>query len=171
IDANGILKVSAKNLSTNKEQNITIKASGGLTEEEIKKMVKDAELNAVTDKKFKELVTVKNQADAIIHSTEKALKKVEHKINAQEKEKIENAIKELKNSMLSENKNDIENKINDLTQISQTLSQEIYKEEEKTDANDKDDKKKNDSTSENVVDADYEEIKEKDEKKNKKNNN
>ena len=165
IDSNGILKVSAKNLSTNKEQNIIIKTSGGLSEEEIKKMIKDAELHAEADKKFKELVSVKNQADAIIHSTEKALKKSGDKIDNAEKEKIENAIKELKATILNEDKNEIENKINELTQLSNNLVQEMYKENEKnsTDKKDNDtDKTKKEEKNDNVVDADYEEVKEKD---------
>lgn len=165
IDSNGILKVSAKNLSTNKEQNIIIKTSGGLSEEEIKKMIKDAELHAETDKKFKDLVSVRNQADAIIHSTEKALKKSGEKIDINEKEKIENAIKELKNLMLNEDKNEIENKINELNQLSNNLVQEMYKENEKNDINKKDDsshKEQKNEKNDNVVDADYEEIKEKD---------
>ena len=85
IDANGILKVSAKNLSTNKEQNMIIKSSSGLSEDEIKKMIKDAEINIENDKKFDELVSSKNKADSVIHVVEKNLKKYESKLMIEDK--------------------------------------------------------------------------------------
>ena len=89
IDANGILKVSAKNISTSKEQNMIIKASSGLSEDEIKKMVRDAEMHVEEDRKFDELVTTKNKADAAIHSIEKTLEKDANKINEEERKKYE----------------------------------------------------------------------------------
>lgn len=161
IDANGILKVSAKNLSTNKEQNMVIKASSGLSEEEIQKMVKDAEAHIENDKKFSELVTIKNQADNIIHSTQKALEKAGDKLDSKEKYNIENLIKDLKTSLLGDNKTEIETNMNKLNQASMALLQEINKpQENKTDDNDINDTKKDTADkNENIVDADYEEIK------------
>ena len=96
IDANGILNVSAKNKATGKEQSIIIKASSGLSDEEVERMVKDAEANADEDKKFSDLVAVRNQADNMIHSTEKALKDIGDNIEASEKSSIEALIVELK---------------------------------------------------------------------------
>lgn len=162
IDSNGILKVSAKNLSTNKEQNMIVKASSGLSEDEIQRMVKDAELHADDDKKFDELVVVKNKADSIIHSTEKALEKAADKIDQNEKLDIERLLKELKDILHTDNKNEIESKTNSLSNASANLIQEMYKNDniQKTENNNK----KNDN--ESVVDADYEEIKsQKDDKK------
>jgi len=163
IDANGILKVSAKNLSTNKEQNMVIKASSGLSEEEIQKMIKDAELNIENDKKFSDLVLIKNQADNIIHSTQKALDKVGDKIDIKEKSNIEKLIKDLRHSLLSDNKNDIETNMNKLNQASTALFQEMNKQTETkndTDVNDNNENTKTTSDkNDNVVDAEYEEIK------------
>ena len=173
IDSNGILKVSAKNLSTNKEQNMIIKASSGLSEEEIKKMIKDAELHQNDDKIFDELVSAKNKADSTIHSVEKALEKSSDKINVTEKDNIEKLLKELKTILTTDNKNDIENKTEELNKASINLIQEMYKNENpvKEENNDKsdddksdDDNYKNDNNDKNqnkedVVDADYEEIK------------
>lgn len=162
IDSNGILKVSAKNLSTNKEQNMVIKASSGLSDEEIKKMIKDAEINSDVDKKFDELVSVKNRADSEIHSSQKAIESIGDKIDQVEKNNIETLIKELKELLLTDNKIDIESKINELNQATLKLHQ---KSENKNDSddnsnNDKDNKQqKNKDQDENVVDADYEEIK------------
>jgi len=169
LDSNGILKVSAKNLSTNKMQNIVIKASGGLSDDEIKKMVKDAEINQESDRKFQELVSVKNQADNIIHTTNKALNKVGSKITEDEKVKIEKTLSELKELMNGDNKNAIETKMNALSQISTNIIQEMYKEDmnknKPKDTDDKqepkDNKNENDKTEkkDNVVDADFEEVK------------
>lgn len=157
IDSNGILKVSAKNLSTNKEQNMVIKASSGLSDEEIKKMIKDAEINAETDKKFDELVAAKNRADSEIHSAQKAIDSIGEKINKNEKENIERIIKELKDIILSDNKNSIEEKTNELNQAVSTLHKTENKKDDDNDNNKKDDNKKTEE--DNVVDADYEEIK------------
>jgi len=148
IDSNGILKVSAKNLATNKEQNMVIKASSGLSEDEIEKMVKDAEIHAEDDKKFDELVSVKNKADSLIHSTEKALSKVGDTIDTNEKINIEKLIKELKTSLNTDNKNEIETKIDTLSKESANLMQAMYKNKN----DDKEDNKNNDKK-DNVVDA------------------
>ena len=174
IDSNGILKVSAKNLLTNKEQNMVIKSSSGLSDDEIRNMIKDAEINAESDKKFHELVTIKNQADQVIHSTQKALDKVGDKIDSTEKTNIEKLVKELKELLTSDDKSAIESKINELTQASTKLTQEMYKSDKddkndknkKTDDDDKNDKSNEQTKKEDVVDADYEEVKNsKDDKK------
>ena len=160
IDSNGILKVSAKNLSTNKEQNMVIKASSGLSEEEIQKMVKDAEIHAEDDKKFDELVGVKNKADSVIHTTEKALTKVGDKIDSNEKNNIENLIKELKEAINTNNKNEIESKVDILSKASANLMQTMYKtDSESNDNNTTNDKK------ENVVDAEEVDTSKNEEKK------
>ena len=170
IDSNGILKVSAKNLTTNKEQNMIIKASSGLSENEIQKMVKDAEINAENDKNFDELVSVKNKADTVIHSTEKALTKIGNKIEESEKNKIKKIVEELKNLLTGENKDEIEKKIELLNKESTNLIQEMYKSENdnKQETSKKTDNEINKKTgketseknnNEDVVDADYEEIK------------
>jgi molecular chaperone DnaK len=157
IDSNGILKVSAKNLSTNKEQNMVIKASSGLSDEEIKKMIRDAEINAETDKKFDELVAVKNRADNEIHTANKTLESLGDKVDQIEKNNIEKLIKELKDLLLTENKESIESKINDLNNALLNLHQKDDKNDKNEDNNDKPNKSK--ESGENVVDADYEEIK------------
>jgi molecular chaperone DnaK len=126
IDANGILHVSAKDKGTGKENKITIKASSGLSEEEIQKMVKDAELNAAEDKKKLELVQARNQGEALVHSVRKSLGEYGEKLDAGEKEKIEAAVKELETSLKSEDKDDIEAKTNALMSSSQKLGEKMY---------------------------------------------
>ncbi len=153
IDSNGILKVSAKNLSTNKEQNMVLKASSGLSDEEIKKMIKDAEKNLQNDKKFTELAALKNKADALMHSTQKTLDQNKDIINIDEKNKIESLTKELKEVLTKDDKEEIENKINILSQESINLMNNIDKIKKQERDNKKSDKDKN------IVDADYEEIK------------
>ena len=126
IDANGILHVGAKDKATGKENKITIKANSGLTEEEIQKMVKDAELNAEEDKKVKELAESRNQGDALIHSTKKALAEHGEKLEAGEKEKIETAIKELEEVLKSGDKTEIDTKLGALSTASQKLGEKVY---------------------------------------------
>ena len=128
IDANGILSVSAKDKATNKEQKIIIKACSGLSEDEINKMVKDAEAHAEEDKKFQELVTARNQADAMIHATEKTLKDAADKVTDDEKSRIEAAIAALKESVKSNDKADIEAKTQALTEVSGKLAEQMYAE-------------------------------------------
>src|SRR5690606_13776652 len=118
IDANGILHVSARDKATGKQQSITIRASSGLSEEEINRMIKDAEAHAAEDKKFHELVTARNHADALIHATRKSMTELGDKLEAGEKEAIENAIKELEEAMKGEDKAVIEAKTAALTQAS-----------------------------------------------------
>ncbi|QEA13692.1 MULTISPECIES: molecular chaperone DnaK [Comamonas] len=126
IDANGILHVGAKDKGTGKENKITIKASSGLSEEEIQKMVKDAELNAADDKKKLELVQARNQGEAAVHSTQKALAEHGDKLEAGEKEKVEAAVKELEEALKGEDKAAIEDKTNALMTASQKLGEKMY---------------------------------------------
>lgn len=123
IDANGIMHVSAKNKATGKEQSIIIKASSGLSDEEIEKMVRDAEANAEDDKKFHELVTVRNQADGTLHSVEKSLKDVGDKLSASDKEHVQSAIDALKAVIKSDDKDAIEARTKDLTDAAEKLAQ------------------------------------------------
>lgn len=127
IDANGIVQVSAKDKATGKEQQIRIQASGGLSDEEINRMVKDAEANAEADKKRKEMIEVKNHADALVHSTEKALTEHGNAVTADEKAKIESDLSALKEAISSENKEDIESKMQALVQSSMKLGEAVYK--------------------------------------------
>lgn len=158
IDADGILHVSAKDKNSGREQKITIKASSGLKEEEIQKMVKEAEENAEFDRKFEELVQTRNQADHLLHSTRKQLKELNNKIKQDDKIAIEKALKDLENTLKSENKSDIETKMQSLIKVSEKLleySKEQVKMQDKNSNNNS--KKKND----NVVDAEFEEVKDK----------
>ena len=126
IDANGILHVGAKDKGTGKENKITIKANSGLSEDEIQKMVKDAELNAAEDKKKLELVQAKNQGDAMVHSVRKSLTEYGEKLEAGEKDKIEAAIKDVEEALKGEDKDDIEAKTNALMTASQKLGEKMY---------------------------------------------
>ena len=126
IDANGILHVGAKDKATGKENKITIKANSGLSEEEIQKMVKDAELNAEEDKKVKELAEARNQGDALVHSTRKSLTEYGDKLDAGEKEKIEAAITDLEGAIKSGDKSDIDAKTAALSSAAQSLGEKMY---------------------------------------------
>jgi molecular chaperone DnaK len=126
IDANGILNVSAKDVKTGKEQRIVIKASSGLSEAEIKRMVSDAEAHAEEDKKFRELVGARNKADATVHSVEKALAEAGDKISDDEKKSANEAIAAVKTAMSSDDREDIERKTQALEQTSTTLMQKMY---------------------------------------------
>jgi molecular chaperone DnaK len=126
IDANGIMHVSAKDKATGKENKITIKANSGLTEEEIQRMVKDAEANADEDKKALELVTARNQGDQLVHATRKSLSEYGDKIDASEKAAIEAASKELEDALKSNDKADIEAKTEALGKVSQKLGEKMY---------------------------------------------
>ncbi|MDC2965180.1 molecular chaperone DnaK [Gammaproteobacteria bacterium] len=161
IDANGILNVSAKDKATNKEQSITIQASSGLSEEEIEKMVQDAEANAEDDKKFEELVQAKNAADTLIHGCKKTLEESADKVEANEKESIESAISVLEEALKSEDKNDIEEKTKSLADASSSLAQRLYAEQQQTQQeNQNNSESENATSSDEVVDADFEEVKE-----------
>ncbi len=162
IDANGIVNVSAKDKGTGKEQKIQIQASGGLSEEEIEKMVKDAEANKDADKKKRESVDVRNQADTLIHSTEKNLKEHGSKVSDAEKKAIEDASASVKEALKGEDIEDIKKKTEALVQASMKLGEAIYKSQQSTKPeSEKDDSKDNkDKKDDNVVDADFEEVKE-----------
>jgi len=126
IDANGILHVGAKDKATGKENKITIKASSGLSEAEIERMVKDAEANAEEDKKLRELVDSRNQGEALVHSTKKALGEYGDKLEAGEKDKIEAAIKELEETLKGTDKAAIDAKTEALATASQKLGEKVY---------------------------------------------
>lgn len=160
IDANGIVHVSAKDLGTGKEQRIKIEASSGLSEEEIKKMVKDAEAHASEDKKRREEVDAKNQADSLIYQTEKTLKDYGDKVSADEKAKVEKAVADLKKTMEGGSVEEIKKGMEELTKASYTISEMMYKEASKKQAEQqgkggaKPEEKR--GKEEDVVDADYE---------------
>tara|TARA_B100001123_G_scaffold85640_1_gene98244 strand:- start:353 stop:1936 length:1584 start_codon:yes stop_codon:yes gene_type:complete len=164
IDANGIVSVSAKDKGTGKEQKIQIQASGGLSDEEIKNMVKDAEANKEADKKKRESVDARNQADTIIHTTEKNLKEHGSKISEAEKKAIENGISDLRNALKGTDTEEVKKKTQALVQSSMKLGEAIYKSQQKSagpkNAQPKSDAKGTDKNKENVVDADFEEVKE-----------
>jgi len=126
IDANGILNVSAKDKATGKEQKIVIKASSGLNEDEIKRMVRDAEAHAAEDKKFRELVETRNKADGLIHSVEKTVKDLGDKVDAGERAKVESAISDLRTALKSDDKGVIEKKTEALAQASGSIAQKAY---------------------------------------------
>ena len=161
IDANGIVNVSAKDKGTGKEQKIQIQASGGLSDEEIEKMVKDAEANKDADKKKRESVDVRNQADTLIHSTEKNIKEHGSKISDAEKKAIEDGAAALKESLKSEDIEDIKKKTETLVQASMKLGEAIYKSQQSTkpESNKDDGKDEKGKKDDNVVDADFEEVK------------
>jgi len=160
IDANGIVSVSAKDKGTGKEQKIQIQASGGLSDEEIEKMVKDAEANKDEDKKKRESVDLRNQADTLIHSTEKNLKEHGAKISDAEKKAIEDASSDLKEALKGTDSEDIKKKNETLVQASMKLGEAIYKsQEKKPDSSNNGDKNDEGKKDDNVVDADFEEVK------------
>ncbi|WP_191601387.1 molecular chaperone DnaK [Marinomonas algicola] len=161
IDANGILSVSAKDKATGKEQSIVIKASSGLSDDEVEQMVRDAEANAEEDRKFEELVQVRNTADGMIHATRKTLTDAGDKATAEEKEAIEKAITELEEALTSNDKEVIEEKTTALTQASGTLAQKMYAEAEAAEAGEQ--PSAEDAKQDDAVDAEFEEVK--DEKK------
>ena len=168
IDANGIVNVSAKDKGTGKEQKIQIQASGGLSEEEIQKMVKEAEANKEADKKKRESVDARNQADSLIFSTEKSLKEHGDKISAEEKKAIENGISDLKKSLEGTDAEDVKKKTQNLIQVSMKLGEAVYKSQQKPEASKTEgNKDSNPNDKENVVDADFEDVKEKEEDKEK----
>jgi molecular chaperone DnaK len=161
IDANGIVNVSAKDKGTGKEQKIQIQASGGLSDAEIEKMVKEAEANKDEDKKKRESVDVRNQADTLIHSTEKNLKEHGAKISDAEKKVIEDSSASLKESLKGSDIEDLKKKTEALVQASMKLGEAIYKSQQSTKPDSNDDGKDNkDKKDDNVVDADFEEVKE-----------
>ena len=166
IDANGIVNVSAKDKGTGKEQKIQIQASGGLSDEEINKMVKEAESNKEADKKKREAVDARNQADTLLHSTEKNLKDHGSKVSDSDRKAIETASANLRNSLKGTDVEDIKKKTQDLVQASMKLGEAIYKSQQNTKPGDTPkEAKKEDKKDENVVDADFEEVKDENKEK------
>ncbi len=160
IDANGIVNVSAKDKGTGKEQQIRIQASGGLSEEDIERMVEEAEANAEADKKKRELVEAKNQAESLIHSTEKSLKDYGDKIGEEDKQAIETALEDLKLALKDEDTDEIKEKTDELGEASMKLGEAMYKaQQEEGDAEDDDSQE---TVDEDIVDADFEEVHEDD---------
>jgi len=151
IDANGIVNVSAKDKATNKEQQIRIQASGGLSEADIEKMVKDAEANAAEDKKRREAVDAKNHADALVHSTEKALTEHGDKVSEGDRKAIEDAIADLKEALKGDDAEAIKAKSNTLAQASMKLGEAMYTQQAEADA-------KKDAAKDDVVDAEFTEV-------------
>ncbi|BCG49636.1 molecular chaperone DnaK [Candidatus Profftella armatura (Diaphorina cf. continua)] len=161
IDANGILHVTAKDKMTGKENKITIKANSGLTEEEIQKMVQSAEANAEEDKRLRELVESRNHGESLIHSTKKSLSEYGNKLTESEKEKIKIAIDELEKALKNNDKSVIDSKSTALLSVSQKLNEKKYTDTQKNTATPNNDNNgnKNNTKNENVVDADFKEIK------------
>ena len=154
IDANGILNVSAKDKATGKTQNIVIKASSGLSDDEIDKMVADAEAHAEEDRKFRELVDVRNQGDALVHATEKSLGDLGEQVEAEERAAIESAVSDLKSALESDDKAAIEAKIKSLSEASATMAQKAYEQAAAADGADEGAAPSGDD----VVDAEFEEV-------------
>jgi len=165
IDANGIVSVSATDKATGKEQKITIEASGGLSDEEIENMIKEAETNAEEDKKIRELVDAKNQAEAIIHSAEKGIVDAGDKITDEERGPVEEAIKELKEVIDGEDLSVLQEKTATLSQAAMKIGEKLYQEEQAASeaANGTEENKGPEDA--DIVDADYEEVKEEEELK------
>jgi molecular chaperone DnaK len=129
IDANGILNVSAKDKATGKEQSIVIRASSGLSDDEIDKMVSDAEAHAEEDRKFHELVDARNQADGLIHSTNKALKDLGDQVEEQERSEVESKIEALQEAMKGDDKDDITARSAALAEVSGKLAERVYRQQ------------------------------------------
>ena len=155
LDSDGILHVSAKDKNTGKEQSITIKASSGLSDEEVEKMIKDAETHAEEDKKFQELITTRNMADSLVHSTKQTLEELKDEISDEEKSTIESAVNELEESIKGDDKDDIDAKVQNLSEKAQVLAQKAQEKASAEDSETADGK-----ADEDVVDADFEEVEE-----------
>ena len=158
IDANGIVSVGAKDKGTNKEQKITIQASGGLSDDEIDQMVKDAEANAEADKGRRELVEAKNQAESLVHSTEKALEEHGDKVDPTTVEAIELAIAALKDELETDNADKIKAGIQNVTEASMKLGEAIYKSQQASESGESDDEEGPSSVDDDIVDADFEDL-------------
>jgi molecular chaperone DnaK len=165
IDANGIVNVSAKDKGTGKEQKIQIQASGGLSEEEIQKMVKEAEANKEADKKKRDSVDARNQADSLVFSTEKSLKEHGDKISTEEKKAIETGITDLKKTLEGTDVEEIKKKTQNLIQASMKLGEAVYKSQQKPESKTEEQKQDKPEENDNVVDADFEDVKDDDKEK------
>jgi molecular chaperone DnaK len=155
LDSDGILHVSAKDKNTGKEQSITIKSSSGLSDEEVEKMIKDAETHAEDDKKFQELITTRNMADSLVHSTKQTLEELKEEISDEEKTTIESAVNELEESIKGDDKDDIDAKVQNLSEKAQVLAQKAQEKASAEGSETADGK-----ADEDVVDADFEEVEE-----------
>jgi len=165
IDANGILNVSAKDVKTGKEQRIVIKASSGLSEADIKRMVGDAEAHAEEDRKFRELVGARNKADAAVHTVEKALKDVGDKVSDDEKKAAQKSIDAVKAAMGGDDREEIERLTQALEQASTAVLQKLYAQSAGGAAGDGSGSSGADAKKDDVLDAEFEEVKESDRKK------
>jgi molecular chaperone DnaK len=159
LDANGILNVSAKDKATGKEQSIRITASSGLSDEEIEKMVQDAEVNAEADKKFEELVTARNTLEGLINATRKTLEEAGDKADASEKSAIEAALAEAEEAVKGDDKEAMEAAVQKLTEASGPLAQKMYAEQQAGQADGAADAGETDGASDDAVDAEFEEVK------------
>ncbi|MDB2488820.1 molecular chaperone DnaK [Gammaproteobacteria bacterium] len=157
LDANGILNVSAKDKNTGKEQSIVIKASSGLSDDDIEKMVKDAEANAEDDKKFEELVKTKNNADMLVHATRKTIEESGDKLTDEEKSQVENSVVELEKAISSEDISAIETSTKGVNDVLTPLTQKLYTQEGEDQQSEA-----SEESSDNTVDAEFEEVKEED---------
>jgi molecular chaperone DnaK len=162
IDANGVLHVSAKDKGTGKENQVTIKANSGLSDAEVERMIKDAEANAEEDKRAAELVNARNQGDVLVHSTRKSLEEYGDKLEASEKEAIENAIKDLEEALKGDDKAVIEEKTEALGAASQKLGEKMYADMQAQAAAEQGGAADAQPADENVVDADFKEVKRED---------
>jgi molecular chaperone DnaK len=166
IDANGILNVSAKDKATGKKQSIVIKASSGLSDDEVERMIKDAEAHADEDRKLTELVHARNHADGMIHATEKSLKELGDQVGADEKASIEHAIDALKEAVKGDDKENIEAKTNDLTELSGKLAERVYAQKAGAEGgeahHDGGSSSSHHAADDGVVDAEFEEVKDDD---------
>ena len=162
LDANGILNVSAKDKATGKEQSIVIKASSGLSDEEIDQMIKDAEAHSADDKKFEELITARNTADGLVHATKKTLTEAGDKASDEEKDAINNAISALEEALKGDDIAEIEAKTKDLTDASTNLAQKLYAEQQAAGAEAGAEASDAAGGADEAVDAEFEEVKEED---------
>ena len=168
IDANGILNVSAKDKATGKEQRIVIKASSGLTEDEIKRMVRDAEAHAEEDRRFRELVETRNKADGMLHSVEKAMQDLGDKVSGEERAKVESALSDLRSVLKGDDKDKIEKKLEALAQASSAIAARAYSQEEGAAGSGAEGATAGSAAGggrdDTVLDAEFEEVKDKDRK-------
>ncbi|MDB4191843.1 molecular chaperone DnaK [Gammaproteobacteria bacterium] len=162
LDANGILNVSAKDKNTGKEQSIVIKASSGLSDEDIENMVKDAEANAEDDKKFEELVKTKNNADMLVHTTRKTIDESGDKLSDEEKSQVEASVVSLEEAIASENTESIESATKNLNDVLTPLTQKLYAQDADPAEGGEEDNNAEEDADQNTVDAEYEEVKEED---------
>lgn len=158
VDANGILNVSAKDKATGKETSITIKASSGLSDEEVEKMVKDAEIHAEDDRKFQELVNARNSAEAMVHATEKSLKELGDQVEEAEKTSIETAVAELKEALQGEDREAIESKTAALGEVSGKLAERVYAQNASSEDGAPEAPEADAGKDDDVVDAEFEEV-------------